>query len=684
VRTISLCMIVKNEEAVLGRCLQSVRHVADEMIIVDTGSTDGTKKIAEEFGAKVYDFEWCNDFAKARNYAFSLATKTYILWLDADDVIEEADGAQLAELKKTLTDDIDAVSMPYTLALNEVGDVAHQIRHNRLVKREKDFQWKGFVHEYLVVSGTIFHSDITFTHKNKTTHTDRNLSIYRERLGKGAILSPRDRYYFANELFHSQQCEEAAEQFQVFLDSGKGWVEDNINACAKLAICHGHMNHPELQLQCLLRTLEYSKPTPKFCCMLGDLLQARGKEKESVYWYLTAILIGKPESEYAVLEPAYWTWYPHLQLCVTYYREGNMGKAQLHHDITKQYYPTHPSIMYNDQFFGRDGEQSVLDYMDKESRVNQEVSVEEAELNDHDMIRKLVNEVDTEDEQVSIEEELISDEPNRHRIKILVGSPIKQSPIILAHFLDSIIELQKDRSLDVHYFFYDDNDHEESKELLYQFAKNKNVHIIETEETYQYDKDSFTHRWKNANVRNVSNMKNDILDYAEHNGFDYAFLIDSDLLLHPNTLQQLLDADKDIISNIFWTKWVPDSIEMPQVWLQDEYQMFRKETDQPLSENEMKMKMLEFIMKMRDPGVYEVGGLGACTLISRRAIEAGVNFDKLYNVSYAGEDRHFCIRAAALGFQLYVETTYPAYHIYREKDVKGIQKWKSSDLTPIV
>jgi Glycosyltransferases involved in cell wall biogenesis len=72
--TISLCMIVKNEEAVLRRCLDSVKETVDEIIIVDTGSVDKTKEIAAEYTPKVYDFVWIDDFSAARNEAFSKAT----------------------------------------------------------------------------------------------------------------------------------------------------------------------------------------------------------------------------------------------------------------------------------------------------------------------------------------------------------------------------------------------------------------------------------------------------------------------------------------------------------------------------------------------------------------------------------------------------------------------------------
>ena len=83
--SVSLCMIVKNEEAVIGRCLESVQGMVDEIIIVDTGSEDRTKEIVERYTDKIYDFSWRDDFAAARNYSFSLASGDFILWLDADD-----------------------------------------------------------------------------------------------------------------------------------------------------------------------------------------------------------------------------------------------------------------------------------------------------------------------------------------------------------------------------------------------------------------------------------------------------------------------------------------------------------------------------------------------------------------------------------------------------------------------
>src|SRR5208282_5293625 len=95
---VSLTMIVRNEEANLPHCLGSVKGLFDEIVVVDTGSGDRTREIAREFGARVFDFVWVDDFAAARNAALAHATGDYAFWLDADDVIDPPQRARLKAL----------------------------------------------------------------------------------------------------------------------------------------------------------------------------------------------------------------------------------------------------------------------------------------------------------------------------------------------------------------------------------------------------------------------------------------------------------------------------------------------------------------------------------------------------------------------------------------------------------
>jgi|GEM_PF-548144 len=133
--SISLCMIVKNEENNLVKCLTSVKTVVDEIIVVDTGSHDRTKDIAKVFGAKVYDFEWTNNFSDARNYSLSKASGRWILVLDADEVIASSDLYSIRKLvKKTGSKPVayDFTSRNYVMPVNTVGWTAHDGKYRDL------------------------------------------------------------------------------------------------------------------------------------------------------------------------------------------------------------------------------------------------------------------------------------------------------------------------------------------------------------------------------------------------------------------------------------------------------------------------------------------------------------------------------------------------------------------------
>ena len=93
-------MIVRNEDMNLSSCLESVRGVFDEIVVVDTGSTDRTREIACAFGAQVFEFAWVDDFAAARNVALSHATGDYAFWVDADDVLDPPEREKLRALMR--------------------------------------------------------------------------------------------------------------------------------------------------------------------------------------------------------------------------------------------------------------------------------------------------------------------------------------------------------------------------------------------------------------------------------------------------------------------------------------------------------------------------------------------------------------------------------------------------------
>ncbi|WP_349410171.1 glycosyltransferase [Pseudalkalibacillus sp. SCS-8] len=345
--SISLCMIVKDEEATIERCLNSVKDVVDEINIVDTGSTDRTKEIVSKYTERVYDFKWENHFAKARNFSFERATKEYILWLDADDVFLEEERRKLAELKENLDPSIDSVTMKYILGMDENGNITSVIRRNRLVKRSNGFKWHGMVHEYLEVGGNILNSDISLTHLSEKHDHDRNLLIYEQQLKEGNPLTIRDLFYYANELKDHQQYEKAIDYYEKFLSSGKGWVEDNIVACGRLADCYHHMGNHEKELDAVLHSFKYDIPRPEFCCRLGYHFLNKEEYHTAIHWYKQAIQCEVDDENWGFKSPSFNTWLPNLQLCVCYDRIGDYDMAYHHNEIASQYRPNDPSILHN-------------------------------------------------------------------------------------------------------------------------------------------------------------------------------------------------------------------------------------------------------------------------------------------------------------------------------------------------
>lgn len=247
--------------------------------------------------------------------------------------------------------------------------------------------------------------------------------------------------------------------------------------------------------------------------------------------------------------------------------------------------------------------------------------------------------------------------------KILVGSPVRQKPAILREFLASL-ERMDTSQLQIDYFFIDDNELQESSGLLWEFSqKNENCQVLTTNVDFDfpYICDEETHNWTPPLVDRVIEFEDILLDFARENEYDCCFLVDSDLVLDPRTLNHLIKADKEIITTIYWTQSHPHNRNLPNVWLKDDFVL----SDSSLSEE-------EFFTQLQTPGTYEIGGISGCFLISRSAMDKGVRFAFLPNLSFYGRDRHFAVRANALDIPLYVDTQYPALHLYRMSDLEKL------------
>jgi glycosyltransferase involved in cell wall biosynthesis len=183
--TISLCLIVRDVETTLPACLRSAADLVSEIIVVDTGSTDRTKEVAADFGARVYDFAWVDDFAAARNESLRQASGDWILWLDADDRVDDANRQRLRTLLANLHDDAAA----YVLKVrSRSGGSATDVEQVRLFRRHPELRWQYRVHEQILPAirqrgGEVSWTDIVIEH---TGYEDAALS--REKLTRNLRL----------------------------------------------------------------------------------------------------------------------------------------------------------------------------------------------------------------------------------------------------------------------------------------------------------------------------------------------------------------------------------------------------------------------------------------------------------------------------------------------------------------
>lgn len=354
VATVSLCMIVRDEEAVLARCLDSVRGAVDEIIIVDTGSTDRTRQIAARYTGRVYDFAWIDDFSAARNFAFSKAAMEFSMWLDADDVLLPEDRAAFLALKETLPDDVDAVMMRYHTAFDEQGRPTFTFYRERLVRTAVPHRWQGRVHETLLHEGRgrTLYSAAAVTHRShKTAYPDRNLRIYEKQIAAGEPLTPRDAFYYGRELYYHGAYARACAVLETYLAQGRGWAENDIEACKVLARCRSALGDAPGAMDALGRSLRYGLPRAEVCCEMGALWLQAGRCREAAFWYELALTLPRSDESGAFVSEDCYGYLPCIQLCVCYDRLGDHARAEAYNRRAGEYRPASPAYLHNLAYF---------------------------------------------------------------------------------------------------------------------------------------------------------------------------------------------------------------------------------------------------------------------------------------------------------------------------------------------
>ncbi len=181
-------MIVRNEERFLAECLRSIEHVVDEIVIVDTGSTDASKSIARTFGARLFDFPWCDDFSASRNEALRHSRGEWILYIDSDERLQPIERPQIEDLLSDLS------KVAFTVRFcPQKGFTSY--REYRIFRKDPRILFDGFIHETIVPAVhavatednlKIGHSDVSIVHtgydRGHGHKHGRNLSMLRKQV----------------------------------------------------------------------------------------------------------------------------------------------------------------------------------------------------------------------------------------------------------------------------------------------------------------------------------------------------------------------------------------------------------------------------------------------------------------------------------------------------------------------
>ncbi|WP_028543969.1 glycosyltransferase [Paenibacillus taiwanensis] len=327
---ISLCMIVKNEEVTLGRCLDSVINVVDEIVVVDTGSTDRTLEILKERGIEAQHYTWNNHFGDARNYALSFATGQFILQLDADEYLDQ-------ETKSVLCEPLDCDY--YILRIrNDLGSGFNEVHSSiRLFRNLADLKYTGALHEHIEIKdmqlkrgslqALIHHDGYKQAVIDKKNKNKRNMQIIK----KEAKLNPNafNLYNLGVQLKIEEDFLAAIDAFKKSFAAGS-----NYTFTPKLLVYLG---------QCLMKLKRYEEALAVFNDSIAlysdytDLHYFKGFVYDCMEYYRDAescykkcLQLGEAPEVYHNSQEGVGTYLAHAQLAELYFKEGRRDEALTH------------------------------------------------------------------------------------------------------------------------------------------------------------------------------------------------------------------------------------------------------------------------------------------------------------------------------------------------------------------
>ena len=266
--SLSVCLIAKNEEKFIEKCLESIKDIADEIILVDTGSDDKTKEIASSYGAKIIDYKWQDDFSKARNIYLKNATKDWILSIDADETVEGRDGVKIRQLIEMDFDAFSFIQRTYSNEENDVNFVKSEqkdfsgylsVPTTRLFRNLKGVYYEDAVHE------TIDASLI----KNKAKLGNTDIAIHHYEILKGKDELKRKQLNYME--YSKKRLAENPKDVKALCDIGLAYFK--------------FVNDAESAIPYLLKAKELDENYPRSYIILGEIYASLKKYEEAIPLY---------------------------------------------------------------------------------------------------------------------------------------------------------------------------------------------------------------------------------------------------------------------------------------------------------------------------------------------------------------------------------------------------------------
>lgn len=367
-KTISLCMIVKNEEKNIRKCLCSIADLVDEINIVDTGSTDNTKEIIQDVNKiynniKLYDFEWIYDFSAARNYSFSKATMEYIMWLDGDDYLKEEDRQKFREFKKNMDGSINNFNMIYDYRFNEDGVCTFSFPRTRIVKNNEYSYWDCVVHEELHYEPTPeIELDIHITHTSNDGHAGRSINFFEKAMELGHVLNTREKYYYGGELFVDNRIDDCIEVLESCVsDINYPNKFELTRAYNYLARAYNTKNDFKNVIRCYMNQIANHTPDMETIFEIASAYQNLDSKMNAIFYYN---MVCNEEFKYEKFMnnseydkshrfefETNLKFRAHLNLVVLYFGIGDIKNSIKHNEMADTLRPGSEAVNFNRQFF---------------------------------------------------------------------------------------------------------------------------------------------------------------------------------------------------------------------------------------------------------------------------------------------------------------------------------------------